>query len=127
VTGISFFDHVRISSTHLTEKLGLANPIGKVYGETTPSVTEVEVIGDSTADFAIKVFFAERNEELWFSLDLVEFVDHAPGTEINQSGGQRWVRSASGSWEKRNDPAGIDSPSTLLPLRLIRKLPGTTL
>jgi hypothetical protein len=89
---------------------------GQVYGETTPSVTGVEVIGAVQEDYAINVFLNERNEALWFAPDLVEvigavqedyainvflnernealwfapdlieFVDHAPGTEIRVDG-----------------------------------------
>ena len=49
---ISFGDHVRIRSTESTVDLGLAGLVGQVDGETTPSVTGVDVIGEMTADCA---------------------------------------------------------------------------
>ena len=39
-----FGDNVRIRSTPLTEELGFAGLSGSIYGETTPSVTSIEVI-----------------------------------------------------------------------------------
>ena len=53
---ISFGDHVRVRSTPLTEERGLAGLDGNVHGETTPSVTGVEVIGELKSDYAINVF-----------------------------------------------------------------------
>jgi hypothetical protein len=94
---ISFGDKVRVASTSLTVSLGLAGLTGQVYGETTPSVTGVEVIGGSAADYAINVQLDGRDEPLWFAPDLLEFVDHAPGTEI-VIGNKRLVRRASGEW-----------------------------
>src|SRR5580704_14574862 len=77
-----FGDHVRIRTTPLTAQLGLAGLIGTVYGETTPSVTGVEVIGDVTDDYAVNVMIEDRHEALWFGPQLIEFVDHAAGSEI---------------------------------------------
>jgi hypothetical protein len=94
---ISFGDNVRVTSTPLTVSLGLAGLTGAVYGETTPSVTGVEVIGGVAADYAINVQLDGRDESLWFAPELLEFVDHAPGTEI-VIGNKRMVRSASGEW-----------------------------
>jgi hypothetical protein len=72
---------------------------GQVYGETTPSVTGVEVIGEASEDFAVNVFLETRDEAYWFATDLLEFVDHAPGTEMRLEGvAKRWVRSESGEW-----------------------------
>ena len=42
---VSYGDNVRILRTAETERLGIAEMIGNVYGETTPSDTKVEVIG----------------------------------------------------------------------------------
>jgi hypothetical protein len=94
---ISFGDNVRVASTPLTSSLGLAGQTGAVYGETTPSVTGVEVIGGAAADYAINVQLDGPDQSLWFASDLLEFVDHAPGTEI-VIGNKRMVRSASGEW-----------------------------
>jgi hypothetical protein len=94
---ISFGDNVRVASTPLTVALGLAGLTGQVYGETTPSVTGVEVIGGAAGDYAINVQLDSRAESLWFTPELLEFVDHAPGTEII-IGNKRLVRTASGEW-----------------------------
>jgi hypothetical protein len=61
---ISFGDNVRVRATSLTQELGLAGMSGQVYGETTPSVTNVEVIGELREDYAINVFFDARKESL---------------------------------------------------------------
>jgi hypothetical protein len=96
---ISFGDRVRVRPTPETVPLRLANLVGQVYGETRPSVTGVEVIGGTAEDYAINVAFPDRADTLWFSPDSLEFMDHAPGTEI-VIGNQRFVRSASGDWVK---------------------------
>ena len=94
---ISFGDNVRVATTPLTTALGLAGLNGAVYGETTPSVTGVEVVGEATDDYAINVQLDGRDESLWFAPELLEFVDHAPGTEI-VIGNRRLIRSESGEW-----------------------------
>src|SRR5436853_41258 len=94
---VSFGDNVRVRSTPLTERLGLANSVGNVFGETTPSVTGVEVIGDSKGNRAINVFFENRKKGFWFAPELLEFIDHAPGAEIRLDGvPKRWIRSDTG-------------------------------
>jgi hypothetical protein len=98
---VSFGDRVRIRSTTLTQKLGFADLLGTVHGQTTPSVTGIDVIGQSDEDYAVHVFFEERNEGFWFVPGLIEFVDHAPGSEITLKGvPKKWVRSASGEWKE---------------------------
>jgi hypothetical protein len=97
---IAFGDNVRVAETPLTTSLGLAGLIGMVYGETTPSVTGAEVVGETAIDYAINVHFDARDEAIWFTPDLLEFVDHAPGTEF-VIGNKRMVRNASGDWVER--------------------------
>jgi hypothetical protein len=96
---LSFGDNVRIRSTPLTEKMGLAGQAGSIYGETTPSVTGVEVIGQATDDHAFNVMIQATGKQLWFASDLVEFVDHGAGTEI-KIGSRQLVRDASGEWSE---------------------------
>jgi hypothetical protein len=55
------------------------------------------VVGDMTHDYAINVQLEGRPESFWFALELLEFLDHAPGTEI-VIGKRRLVRSPSGEW-----------------------------
>jgi hypothetical protein len=93
---VSFGDNVRVRSTPLTERLGFANLVGSVFGETTASVTGVEVIGDSEGNRAINVFFEDRKKGFWFAPELLEFVDHAPGAEIRLDGFRK-----SGSGQRR--------------------------
>ena len=52
---ISLGDNVRVVETPLTTGLGLAGRVGQVYGETTPSVTGVDVVGDVSDDYAVAV------------------------------------------------------------------------
>ena len=105
---LSFGDNVRIRSTPLTEKLGLAGQTGSVYGETTPSVTGVEVIGEVTDDYAVNVMIEARAQQLWFACELVEFIDHGAGTEV-RIGDRHLVRDASGEW---SEVPGPDPPLT---------------
>ena len=94
---ISFGDNVRVVSTPLTVSLGLAGLSGQVYGETTPSVTGVEVVGEAAEDYAINVQLEGRRDSVWFAAGLLDFIDHAPGTEIT-IGKKRLIRSSSGEW-----------------------------
>lgn len=96
---ITFGDNVRVRRSPETEALGVVGLCGQVYGETTPSLTGVTVIGKGTRDYALNVHFEGRAETLWFAPELLELVDHGPGTEIRLKGvSKRWVRSSSGEW-----------------------------
>jgi len=98
---IIFGDNVRVRSVPETEALGVAGLSGQVYGETAPSVTGVAVIGQAKQDYALNVHFEGRKETLWFAPELLEFVDHAAGTEIRLKGSPwKWIRTASGDWTK---------------------------
>ena len=94
---LSLGDNVRVRTTEVTKRHGAAGMRGQVYGETTPSATGVDVIGDSTTDYAVNVFFDELDKGYWFAPNLLEFLDHAPGTEI-VIGNHRWVRADDGEW-----------------------------
>ena len=99
----TFGDKVRIRHSPETESKGLAGLVGNVYGQTTPSVTGVEVIGELAFDYAINVFFEDRDESFWFAPALVEFVDHAPGMEISLNGvAKKWVRTETGDWHEES-------------------------
>jgi len=101
---ISIFDNVRVRSTPLTEERGLAGMNGQVHGETTPSVSGVEVIGEPKTDYAINVFFESQNKSYWFASQLLELVDHAAGTEITLKGvPKKWVRAESGKWTEHSE------------------------
>jgi len=107
---ITFGNNVRVRETPATQAAGVAGLTGPVYGETTPSVTGVDVIGDLNVDYAINVNFEERGESLWFAPELLEFVDHSPGTEITINGvDKKWTRTESGEWEE--SPGGAKRKS----------------
>jgi hypothetical protein len=96
-----FGDNVRIVSTPATDALGLSGKLGVVHGFTTPSATGVEVIGHNE-DYALNVYFEDRAEGFWFADDLVEFVDHAPGTEFTV-GSVKLIRREDGEWVEPSD------------------------
>jgi hypothetical protein len=113
---ISFGDNVRVLATPDTVERALAGETGQVYGETTPSSTGVEVIGKLAEDYAINVYFEKRSESFWFAAQLLELVDHAPGTVITLKGvAKKWTRSADGSWIEEDtggDAATRSTPSS---------------
>ena len=50
------------------------------------------------ADYAINVHFSELERSVWLAEELVEFVDHGPGTTMT-IGDTTLVRRADGEWE----------------------------
>ena len=108
---ITFGDNVKVRGTPETEANGLAGLVGQVYGATTPSVTGVEVIGDLARDRAVAVHFHGRGETLWFAEELLEFVDHAPGTTVGAAGGNKsLVRSETGEWIEIQEKKTCETP-----------------
>ncbi len=97
---VSYGDNVRILRTAETERLGIAELIGNVYGETTPSDSKVEVIGKLESDYAVNVYFDTLDVGYWFAPQMLEFVGHAPGTEIHVHGSPfKSVRQPDGTWK----------------------------
>jgi hypothetical protein len=96
---ISFGDRVRIRFTEATETLGIAGQMGIVNGRTTPSVTGVEIIGKSAKDLAIAVTLEVQTKQLWFAEEVLEFVDHGPGTTI-ETQGRTLIRDEHGHWRE---------------------------
>lgn len=95
-------DRVRIRRSEETQRLGLADKEGQVFGWTTPSVTGVAVIGPAAEDHAVNVHFEELGESFWFAESLVETIDRGAGTVISLDGQDReWVRLADGEWQER--------------------------
>jgi hypothetical protein len=91
--------------------LGLAELVGNVHGVTTPSVTGIKMIGDSGEDCAIHVYFDRRAEGFWFAPELLDFVDHSPGTEIRLKGvAKKWARSATGEWIESDTVKSAEKP-----------------
>jgi hypothetical protein len=96
---ISFGDKVRIRRDKATESKGIAGQTGIVHGETTPSVTGVEVIGSASEDYAIAVMVEGHSQALWFAANLLEFVDHQPGTTMKIAG-RTLIRDEHGEWKE---------------------------
>lgn len=102
-----FGDNVRVRPTAETQTAGYAGRAGSVMGETTPSVTEVEVVGGAADDYALAVSFDGTDDVVWFAPELLELVDHGAGAEItiHADPTRKWVRNASGGWDEvRLDP-----------------------
>ncbi|MDF3128850.1 hypothetical protein P0Y35_06555 [Kiritimatiellaeota bacterium B1221] len=89
---------MKVLSEKLTKNLGIADLRGNIHGETTPSVSKIEILGELTNDFAL---FVQPEDEtidgFWIVPELLEFIDHAPGFEMTV-GNIRAVRQADGSW-----------------------------
>jgi hypothetical protein len=65
---------------------------------TTPSVTEVEVVGGAADDVALNVHFEdEAVDDAWFPPELVEVVDHAVGSQATV-GDHASVKAEDGTW-----------------------------
>ena len=90
------FDTVDIVNEPATVIGGFAGRRGTCYGFTTPSVTGVDVIGDSTDDVALNVGF-DDGTSAWFHPSLVAFVDVNAGQGLIV-GNKRFVRAESGEW-----------------------------
>jgi len=99
VMEITFGDRVRIRLTETTETLGIAGQMGIVNGRTTPSVTGIEVIGSSSKDLAIAVTLEAQTKQLWFAEEILEFVDHGPGTTV-EIAGRKLIRDEHGEWRE---------------------------
>jgi hypothetical protein len=95
----SFGDRVRIKSTPETIAAGLAGLEADVNGFTTPSVTNVEVIGGAPDDCAINVSPLAGGDTYWLRPDLLEVLHHNPGMEL-KVGNMKAVRRADGTWDE---------------------------
>jgi len=99
----SFGNKVKIKSTAETTEKGLAGRIGEVFGQTTPSLMDFEVIGKTKKDFAINVHFEELKESFWFDEELLEFLDNGKGAEITLDGiDKKWIKEKDGTWSEEN-------------------------
>jgi hypothetical protein len=103
---IQFGDRVRILPDASTEARGLAGKVGTVYGQTTPSATNPDVIGAPLKDYAVSVFIEDVQEQFWFAEQLLEVLDHGAGCVARLDGvDKEWVRNTEGSWDER--PRGM--------------------
>lgn len=98
-----FGNKVLIKRTIETEEKGLADKEGEVYGQTTPSMMDIEVIGTLTKDVAINVHIDDLNEAFWFVEDLIEHLDNGLGAEITLDGiDKKWTKGENGEWIEEN-------------------------
>lgn len=107
----TFGNKVRIKRTTETEEKGLADKEGEVYGQTTPSMMDFEVIGTLIEDVAINVHFDDLNESFWFAEDLIEHIDNGAGAEITLDGiDKKWTKGENGDWiEEDTSPIKTES------------------
>ena len=98
-TQITFGDTVRVRTTSVTKNADLAGRIGTVFGDTTPSVTKIQVVGKVESDHAINVYFEEDGKGVWLAPYLLEFLDHGAGAEMKIEGADvKWIRDSNGNW-----------------------------
>jgi hypothetical protein len=99
----TFGNQVRIKSSPETDKMGLTGKVGKVYGETTPSVMDFEIIGSPKRDYALNVYFEDLKESFWFDEELLEQLDNAVGSTITLDGiNKQWTKDENGMWNEEN-------------------------
>lgn len=79
---ITFGGIVKVRSSPETDAIGISGKIGQIYGETTPSLTGVDVIGGINEDYALHVSIEGNDETYWLSPDLLEFVHYVEGTDM---------------------------------------------
>jgi hypothetical protein len=108
-TGVTFGDAVRVRRTPMTVAANVADRTGIVLGRTTRSLgLASNVIGDESGGLAVSVTFDDSSESAWLAPELVEFIDHRPGTTVG-IGEKRLVRDADGNWvraRKSDERAG---------------------
>jgi hypothetical protein len=75
---------------------------------TTPSVTDVEVVGGAADDVALNVHFDdEAVQDAWFAPELVALVDHAVGSRATV-GDHAFIKAEDGTWVP--EPASPEQP-----------------
>jgi hypothetical protein len=100
----TFGSKVKIKSSTETDSKGLAGKIGDVYGHTTPSIINLEVIGTPKEDYAVNVYFHDLNTSYWFDVDLLEEIDDGQGTQITLDGiNKKWIKGQNG-WIEEDLP-----------------------
>ena len=92
-------DVVRINRNELTEKAGVAGFIGAVNGFSTPSCSDLNVIGDEADKCAVKLHLEVQQKDIWINPELLKHVDHAAGTVVHINGlSKKMQRNSSGEW-----------------------------
>lgn len=108
----TFGNNVRIKRTPVTEAKGLADKVGEIYGQTTPSMMDFEIIGNLKEDFALNVYFEDLQESFWFAEELIEHLDNGQGTKITLNGiNKKWTKVENGNWIE-SDTSPLNSENT---------------
>jgi hypothetical protein len=126
---ITFGDMVRVRPTEEAQAAGLAGLVGKVVGETMPSMSGEKGVLTPRIDYAIGVRFDEHEQTLFLPHDVLEFIDHGPGQVFRiqtKRGRTTWVRLESGEWtaieEPVEPPMPTGGPPESEPTSLLRRL-----
>lgn len=95
----SFGNKVKIKDSPETQEKGLAGKTGEVYGQTTPSIMDFEIIGTPKEDFAVNVYFDDLKTSYWFDSELLETIDDGQGSVITLDGvDKKWIKGQNGQW-----------------------------
>lgn len=78
-----FGARAKVMATAETEAAGIAGWIGTVFGQTTPSLSKVSVLGVPHNDFAINLNFGKPSESYWFAEHLLELVEAPPEMRVD--------------------------------------------
>lgn len=107
----SFGNKVKIKDSPQTREKGLAGKTGDVYGQTTPSMMDFEIIGTPKDDFAVNVYFDDLKTSYWFDADLLETIDDGQGSVITLDGvDKKWTKGQNGQWiDEDTAPTTIQS------------------
>jgi hypothetical protein len=105
----SFGNKVKIKDSPETQEKGLAGKVGEVYGQTTPSMMDFEIIGTPKDDFAVNVYFEDLKDSYWFDADLLETIDDGQGSVITLDGvDKKWTKGQNGHWiEEETRPTTV--------------------
>lgn len=107
----SFGNKVKIKDSPETREKGLAGKVGDVYGQTTPSMMDFEIIGTPKDDFAVNVYFDDLQTSYWFDADLLETIDDGQGSVITLDGvDKKWIKGENGQWIEEDTTPTTQSP-----------------
>ena len=96
---IEFGDKIKFVDNEITRQAGIALKEGTCLGFTTPSITNIEFIGNTEIDYALSIEIFDTNETIWVTQDLITFIDHGEG-QIIEIGNKKATRRADGSWKE---------------------------
>jgi hypothetical protein len=96
---IGFGDKVKFIDNEITRKEGIAGKEGSCLGFTTPSITEIAFLGNTTKDYAVSIQLKEDSNILWVTQDLVELIDYGEG-QVMEVGNIRATRQSDGTWKE---------------------------